>query len=102
MFEQLTQALYQHFHKLGFSDPVSMEYILALYPHLLRHTWAVSQLYLLVDVQNMSITDAKDLLRINGGWAIKSDMPDHYGRRFLADKANAANLRRILQGEEQC
>jgi integrase len=102
MFEQLTQALYQHFNKLGFSDPVSMEYILALYPHLLRHTWAVSQLYLLVDVQNMSITDAKDLLRINGGWAIKSDMPDHYGRRFLADKANAANLRHILQGEEQC
>jgi len=102
MFQRLTKALHQHFHKHGFADPISMEYIRALYPHLLRHTWAVSQLYDMVDVQKMSITDAKDLLRTNGGWAIKSDMPDHYGRRFLADKANAANLRHILQGEEQC
>lgn len=96
IFASLTEALHQHFPDIV--DLKSMEYLRSLFPHLLRHTWAVSQLYHLVDELKMSITDAKDLLRINGGWSIKSEMPDHYGRRFIADKANAANLRHILQG----
>ncbi|MFT7681650.1 MAG: integrase [Moritella dasanensis] len=100
IFESLTEALHQHFPDIA--DLKSMEYMASCHPHKLRHTWAVSQLYHLVDEQKMSITDAKDLLRVNGGWSIKSEMPDHYGRRFLADKANAANLRHVLQGEEQC
>jgi len=99
IFASLTKALHQHFPEF-ITDPKSMEYLRALFPHLLRHTWAVAQLYHMVDELKMSITDAKDLLRVNGGWSIKSDMPDHYGRRFLADKANAANLRHILQGKK--
>ena len=100
IFERLTKALHQHFPDI--TDLKSMEYMTSCHPHKLRHTWAVSQLYHIVGEQKMSITDAKDLLRVNGGWSIKSEMPDHYGRRFLADKANAANLRHVLQGEEQC
>jgi len=99
IFAYLTKALHQHFPEF-ITDPKSMEYLQALFPHLLRHTWAVAQLYHMVDELKMSITDAKDLLRVNGGWSIESDMPDHYGRRFLADKANAANLRHILRGEK--
>jgi len=100
IFEVITRALHQHFSD-DIGNPKSMEYLASCHPHTLRHTWAVSQLYHMVDEQKMSITDAKDLLRVNGGWSIKSEMPDHYGRRFLADKANAANLRHIfLQGEK--
>jgi integrase len=99
IFACLTKALHQHFPEF-IIDPKSMEYLRSLFPHLLRHTWAVAQLYHMVDELKMSITDAKDLLRVNGGWSINSDMPDHYGRRFLADKANAANLRHILKGEK--
>ena len=98
IFEQLTKALHQYF--LDIANAKSMEYLASCHPHTLRHTWAVLQLYHMVEEQKVSITDAKDLLRVNGGWSIKSNMPDHYGRRFLADKANAANLRHILQGEK--
>jgi integrase len=99
IFTTLTKALHQHFPD-DIANPKSMEYLRSLFPHLLRHTWAVAQLHHLVNELGMSITDAKDLLRINGGWSIKSVMPDHYGRRFLADTANAANLRHILQGND--
>jgi len=30
-----------------------------------------------------------------GGWNKDSNMPSLYGRRFIASKANTANLRRI-------
>jgi len=99
IFEVLTRAIHQHFDE-NVGNPESMEYLSSCHPHTLRHTWAVSQLYHLVDKEGKSITDAKDLLRVNGGWSIKSEMPDHYGRRFLADTANAANLNQILQGEK--
>lgn len=99
IFQALTRALHKHFPE-DIGNPESLEFLSSCYPHMLRHTWAVSQLYRLVDEQGKSITDAKDLLRVNGGWSIKSEMPDHYGRRFLADKANAANLSLILQGEK--
>lgn len=99
IFQALSGALHKHFPE-DIGNPESLEYLSSCYPHMLRHTWAVSQLYRLVDEEKKSITDAKDLLRTNGGWSIKSEMPDHYGRRFLADKANAANLRHILQGEK--
>lgn len=100
IFQVLTKAIHQNFTEIA--NHKSIEYVASFHPHKLRHTWAVAQLYHMVDEQKMSITDAKDLLRINGGWSIKSNMPDHYGRRFLADKANAANLRHIMQGEESC
>jgi integrase len=99
IFQALTGALHKHFPE-DIGNPESLEYLSSCYPHMLRHTWAVSQLYCLVDEEKKSITDAKDLLRTNGGWSIKSNMPDHYGRRFLADKGNSANLRHILQGEK--
>lgn len=95
IFQNITKVLHKNFPEIA--NPKSMESLPSCHPHKLRHTWAVGQLYHLVDEQGMSITDAKDLLRVNGGWSITSEMPDHYGRRFLADKANAANLRHILQ-----
>ncbi len=97
IFEDITKISHKHFPDIA--DQKSIEYLASCHPHKCRHTWAVAQLYHMVDEQGMTITDAKDLLRAIGGWSIKSEMPDHYGRRFLADQANAGNLRHILQGE---
>ncbi|WP_227521336.1 hypothetical protein [Raoultella sp. T31] len=41
--------------------------------------------------------EAKEALRLLGGWSIKSQMPDLYAKRFLSEQANAANIQRILQ-----
>ena len=95
IFERITRVMHKHFPDI--TELKSIEYLSSCHPHQMRHTWAVAQLHDLVVEQGMSITDAKDLLRINGGWSIKSEMPDHYGRRFLADQANAANLRHIFK-----
>lgn len=41
--------------------------------------------------------EAKEALRLLGGWSIKSQMPDLYAKRFISEQANAANIQRILQ-----
>ncbi|MWR86607.1 site-specific integrase, partial [Escherichia coli] len=41
--------------------------------------------------------EAKDELRLMGGWSPTSQMPDLYAKRFLSEQANAANVQRIIQ-----
>lgn len=41
--------------------------------------------------------EAKEELRLMGGWSPKSQMPDFYARRFLSERANTANIQRIAQ-----
>lgn len=88
-----TKSLHTHFPDTA--DPKSPEYLKSVHPHKGRHTWAVAQLAFLVQEKKKTLEEAKDLLRVLGGWKINSPMPDHYGRRYLADSANALNLQRI-------
>jgi hypothetical protein len=41
--------------------------------------------------------EAKDELRLMGGWSPTSQMPDLYAKRFLSEQANTANIQRIIQ-----
>ena len=94
VFESITRYLHLHFQPLA--DMYSMEYLETCHPHQLRHTWAISQLAYLCQVLKKTLDEAKDLIRINGGWSIKSNMPDYYGRRYIAEQANAMNIQRIM------
>ncbi|PQJ62396.1 tyrosine-type recombinase/integrase [Photobacterium angustum] len=73
-------------------------------PHWLRHTWAFSTLALIYDqtkdkyiktqivkVDGIMI-DSIEQLRVLGGWALKSRMPQHYAKRFIQDQANMSLL----------
>lgn len=73
-------------------------------PHWLRHTWAYSTLlatyaqkkseYLScgsVDLRGL-MEDAKEKLRVQGGWSQKSKMPNKYAKRFIQEEANTALL----------
>lgn len=44
--------------------------------------------------------EAKDELRLLGGWSHNSHMPDVYAKRFLSQQANTANLHRIAMDNE--
>lgn len=83
-------------------------------PHVTRHTWAYLTLKKLYHLKNKRLSgsgndfvknslsiglmdEAKEALRLLGGWSIKSQMPDLYAKRFLSEQANAANIQRILQ-----
>lgn len=44
--------------------------------------------------------EAKDELRLLGGWSHNSHMPDVYAKRFLSQQANMANLHRIAMDNE--
>lgn len=83
-------------------------------PHVTRHTWAYLTIKKLYNLQNKNINgscndfvknslsmgrmdEAKEALRLLGGWSIKSQMPDLYAKRFLSEQANAANIQRLLQ-----
>ncbi|CAM6838822.1 site-specific integrase [Citrobacter portucalensis] len=83
-------------------------------PHVTRHTWAYLTIKKLYNLQNKKINgscndfvknslsmgrmdEAKEALRLLGGWSIKSQMPDLYAKRFLSEQANAANIQRLLQ-----
>jgi integrase len=85
-----------------------------LTPHVTRHTWAnltlhkiywdkyhkYTQTAQLAEVDfsiHGLMEEAKEELRIIGGWSMKSRMPDLYAKRFLSQQANTANLRRIEQ-----
>lgn len=41
------------------------------------------------------MSEAKDELRLLGGWSHNSRMPELYARRFLSERANFSNLTRI-------
>ncbi|WP_421009514.1 site-specific integrase [Klebsiella aerogenes] len=88
--------------------------IMKFTPHVTRHTWAYLTLKKLYHLQNKRFNgfdndfvknslsigmmdEAKEALRLLGGWSIKSQMPDLYAKRFLSEQANAANIQRILQ-----
>lgn len=81
-------------------------------PHITRHTWAYMTLQRVYsdkyqDIMKRSylagidfsiagiMNEAKDELRLLGGWSHHSSMPDIYARRFLSQQANTANLHRI-------
>lgn len=83
-----------------------------LTPHVTRHTWAyltLRKIYIskykrirggdsfsIMDLSTFGLmTEAKDELRLLGGWSLKSQMPDVYAKRFLSEQANAANIHRV-------
>ncbi len=85
-----------------------------LTPHVTRHTWAYLTLqriyhlrylkskstrkHLTVDLPITGLMEeAKDELRLMGGWSPKSQMPNLYAKRFLSEQANLANIQRIAQ-----
>lgn len=41
------------------------------------------------------MSEAKDELRLLGGWSHNSRMPELYARRFLSERANFSNVTRI-------
>lgn len=86
-------------------------------PHVTRHTWAYLTLQRIyrekfqklkmsshlanVDFSIVGLMDeAKDELRLLGGWSHNSHMPDVYAKRYLSQQANKANLHRIAMDNE--
>lgn len=55
--------------------------------------------HLAVELPTLSglMEEAKDELRLMGGWSPTSQMPDLYAKRFLSEQANLANIQRIAQ-----
>ena len=95
-----------------YKAPDRFDSISKLTPHITRHTWAyltLQRTYILryhkikraaqiagLDFSISGLMDeAKDALRLIGGWSHTSHMPDVYAKRFLSERANAANLHRI-------
>ncbi len=81
-------------------------------PHITRHTWAYLTLQRIyrekfqklkavsylsdVDFSIVGLmNEAKDELRLLGGWSHNSHMPDVYAQRYLSQQANMANLHRM-------
>ena len=81
-------------------------------PHVTRHTWAYLTIKKLYNLQNKRFNgagndfvknslsigvmdEAKETLRLLGGWSIKSQMPELYAKRFLSEQANAENIHRF-------
>lgn len=86
-------------------------------PHVTRHTWAyltlqriyrdkfqklkVSSHLANVDFSIIGLmNEAKDELRLLGGWSHNSHMPDVYAQRYLSQQANKANLHRIAMDND--
>ncbi|HEI1901003.1 TPA: site-specific integrase [Escherichia coli] len=86
-------------------------------PHITRHTWAYLTLQRIyrekfqkmktdsrlaaIDFSIVGLMEeAKDELRLLGGWSHNSHMPDVYAKRFLSQQANMANLHRIAMDNE--
>lgn len=73
-------------------------------PHWLRHTWAYNQLRVQFSLRESQFTvdgivsikgimeDAIDSLRVLGGWAPNSCMPQRYAKRFIHEQANKTLL----------
>ncbi|MFK5764861.1 site-specific integrase [Escherichia coli] len=86
-------------------------------PHITRHTWAYLTLQRIyrekfqkiktnlrlaaIDYSIVGLMEeAKNELRLLGGWSHNSHMPDVYAKRFLSQQANMANLNRIAMDNE--
>lgn len=98
--------------KPEFKDSNYVDSIASLTPHVARHTWAtmtLSYLYGKIERDRKAakhvtssnkiigriMDEAKEQLRIMGGWSLKSTMPDRYAKRFLSKQANESNVQRI-------
>ena len=83
-------------------DDTNYEYIKALSPHPLRHTWAYENLDRIYQEKKQLfqkaggldahgiMEEAKSELRQLGGWSVKSEMPSRYAARFIGVNANKA------------
>lgn len=91
--DNIFRVINKHFTEI--IDASNADCMEKITPHMFRHTWAVQTLSFLVDSEQYSLEVAQDILRELGGWTSKSPMPAMYGRKFIADKGNAANLRRV-------
>ncbi|EOX0267724.1 site-specific integrase, partial [Escherichia coli] len=98
-----------------YKSPLYSDSLQRLTPHTTRHTWAFLTLqkiwhlkylksqqnktHFIAEVPSLSgiMEEAKDELRLMGGWSPTSQMPDLYAKRFLSEQANAANVQRIIQ-----
>ncbi len=95
-----------------FSDEESIDSVVSITPHVARHTWAYLILKRVYTDKYQSVmrscqlagvdfaiaglmSEAKDELRLLGGWSHNSRMPELYARRFLSERANFSNLTRI-------
>ncbi|GAB0564421.1 hypothetical protein LL01C4_38060 [Escherichia coli] len=95
-----------------FSDEKSIDSVVSITPHVTRHTWAYLILKRIYAAKYQSVmrncklagvdfaiaglmSEAKDELRLLGGWSHNSRMPEFYARRFLSERANFSNVRRI-------
>ncbi|HGT5799014.1 TPA: site-specific integrase [Escherichia coli] len=98
-----------------YKSPLYSDSLQRLTPHTTRHTWAFltlqkiwhlkylksqqNKIHFIAEVPSLSgiMEEAKDELRLMGGWSPTSQMPDLYAKRFLSEQANAANVQRIIQ-----
>lgn len=112
IFSHIDRAFEKKFPEYKSSE--HFDAIRRLTPHVTRHTWAnltlhkiywdkyhkYTQTAQLAEVDfsiHGLMEEAKEELRLIGGWSMKSRMPDLYAKRFLSEQANTANLRRIEQ-----
>lgn len=72
-----------------------------LTPHKLRNTFANEFLEFLVENQKIPLDAAQDKLRYIGGWSPTSQMPQKYGRKYIAKMANRMNRSRIQSAWER-
>lgn len=98
-----------------YKSPLYYDSLQRLTPHTTRHTWAfltlqkiwhskylrnqLNRKHFIADAPSLSglMEEAKDELRLMGGWSPTSQMPDLYAKRFLSEQANSANIQRITQ-----
>lgn len=105
LFEQIDSKMKEmvpHYFSDEYFDAIDK-----ITPHVLRHTWAYMTLSYyynkyLADKKEISnpLELAENELRELGGWSLKSEMPLHYGRRFLVEIANFRNLERIRKNRQ--
>ena len=98
-----------------YKSPLYSDSLQRLTPHTTRHTWAfltlqriwhskylrnqLNKTHFVAGVPSLTgvMEEAKDELRLIGGWSPTSQMPDLYAKRFLSEQANTANIQRIIQ-----
>ncbi|EOH1342379.1 site-specific integrase [Citrobacter freundii] len=112
MFSKIDDVLSKKFPE--YKSHSYFDVLQRLTPHVTRHTWAyltLKKIYHIKYLKSKStrkyasialpdtglMEEAKEELRLMGGWSPKSQMPDFYARRFLSERANTANTQRIAQ-----
>jgi integrase len=101
-----------------YMDSKNTDSVKKITPHVARHTWAYTTLRRLYEIKfnslkktsraagiDLSISglmeEAKSELRLMGGWSLSSRMPDHYAKRFIAERANILNVERLERGKHE-